>query len=208
MSSSINHAVFVDFENVPDIDLSLITGHPVRVVLLIGKNQKKLDLPLVQQIHQLGDRVQLIEVGASGRNALDLTLAYHLGQAVQQTPSLKFHIVSGDKDFDPLIAHLKAAGTHVARHPAFAALPFLASPKKVTVIAKKAPEDRLTKFIARLKNPHSTNRPAQRRTLLAHIKSSLGSETTDAKAEEIFRKLSNEGILTIVTGDKVQYPAR
>jgi len=74
--------VFVDFENVPEVDLGLVEGKPVHVTILIGKNQKKIDLPLVQQIRRLAAQVELVEVGASGRNALDLTLAYYLGQAV------------------------------------------------------------------------------------------------------------------------------
>eukprot|EP01031_Cornospumella_fuschlensis_P013228 gene13228-biopygen11165 len=71
-----DHLVFVDFENVPALDLSAIEGKSARVTLLIGKNQKKLDLDLVRQIHRLAPQVDLVEVGASGHNALDLTLAF------------------------------------------------------------------------------------------------------------------------------------
>jgi hypothetical protein len=63
--------VFVDFENVHEVDLGLVEGKPVQVTLLIGKNQKKIDLALVQQIRRLAAQVALVEVGASGRNALD-----------------------------------------------------------------------------------------------------------------------------------------
>jgi len=42
-----------------------------------------------------------VEVGVSGRNALDLTLSFYLGQAVLRAPKALFCIVSRDKDFEP-----------------------------------------------------------------------------------------------------------
>jgi hypothetical protein len=219
-----SHTVFVDFENVPDIDLGLIAGHPARVVLLIGKNQKKLDLPLVQQIHKLGDRVELIEVGASGRNALDLTLAHYLGRAVQANPALKFHIVSGDKDFDPLIAHLRTTGCAVSRHGSFAALPFLPRPKKSPATAKPATpsttppkkpapaaaakppaEDRRAMVITRLSDPAAADRPTRKPRLLAHIKTIYGKQATDAIAAEILATLITRNVVAIDPNGKVSY---
>jgi hypothetical protein len=223
MSTSPTHFVFVDFENVPDIELGLITGLPVHVSLLIGKNQTKLHLPLVQQIHKLADQVDLIEVGGSGRNALDLTLAYYLGHAIQQMPTLKFHIVSGDKDFDPLIAHIHAKGLSVTRHTTFAALPFLPRQKKAVAPAhtkpaamptpKKSPApaakppviDRSAKVISRLSNPSSKNRPASSKALLAHLKASLGKEATDAKVQETVSVLQTKGVLSIDAAGKIQW---
>ncbi len=221
MPTNPTHFVFVDFENVPDIELGLIAGHPVHVSLLIGKNQTKLHLPLVQQIHKLADQVELIEVGNSGRNALDLTLAYYLGHAVQQMPTLKFHIVSGDKDFDPLIAHIHAKGLSVARHTTFAALPFLPRPKKTAApthakpatvpTAKKAPApaakppatDRSARVIARLSNPSSKNRPASSKALLAHLKASLGKDASDASVADLVSLLQSKNILSIDAAGKI-----
>ena len=60
---ALTHFVFVDFENVPSVDLDAIGAHPVHVTLLIGKNQKKLEVALVQQILRLTTRVDLLEVG-------------------------------------------------------------------------------------------------------------------------------------------------
>ena len=202
-----DHLVFVDFENVPNIDLALIVTHPARVILLIGKNQKRLDLALVQQIHQLGERIQLIEVGASGHNALDLTLAYHLGRAVVHAPSTIFHIISKDSDFDPLIAHLQANGVAVNRHPSFDALPFLPGPKKAAP-ALKVPEDRRSKVMARLKDPANASRPTTKRALLAHIKTGLGKAASTGDPEDILRELADEGALTIDPAtEKVLYGA-
>lgn len=195
-----SHLVFVDFENVPDIELASIATHSVNVTLLIGKNQRRLDLPLVQQIHRLAAQVALIEVGATGHNALDLTLAYHLGQAVQQSPQAKFHIVSKDTDFDALVAHLRNNGVAIHRHPSFAALPFLPRPKKSPAPASAAPaslSDRRAKIIARLTDPANSNHPATKRALLAAIKAGLGKDGSATLSEEIVRELIETGVVTI-----------
>ena len=126
------HHVFVDFENVPSVDLDVVEGRAVHVTLLIGRNQKKLELALVRQIHRLATQVELVEVGASGPNALDLTLAYYLGQAVQRAPDAQFYIVSRDKDFGPMIGHLQSKNIKVDRFGDFSLLPFV--PRLQTVV--------------------------------------------------------------------------
>jgi len=198
------HFVFVDFENVQDIDLGLVAGKPAHVMLLLGKNQKKLDIALVQQIRRLADKVELVEVGASGHNALDMTLAYYLGRAVQRDPEAQFHIVSKDADFDPMIGHLQAQLIKVARFGSFSALPFLPQPKAASVTAKP-PETRRAKVIARLKSPAIRNRPSSRKALLAHINTALGKETSEAGAADILRELVDSRVLSIDSRGKVTY---
>ena len=124
MPDAFRHYIFVDLENVPSIDLAPIEGKPVHVALVLGKNQTKFPLALVEQIKAFAAQVDLIKVGASGHNALDLVLAAHLGRATLAHPDAEFVIVSKDKDFDPLVAHLHANKIRVTRQPDFAALPF------------------------------------------------------------------------------------
>ncbi|HEX2853753.1 MAG TPA: PIN domain-containing protein [Opitutaceae bacterium] len=133
MPDAPTHFVFVDFENVPEVDLAAIAGRAVHVTLLLGNKQKKLDLELVKQIKAFHAQVDLVEVGGSGRNALDLTLACYLGRAIERAPAAGFAIVSKDKDFAPMIAHLVTQKIEVARYDSFAALPFLPHRKPVVV---------------------------------------------------------------------------
>jgi hypothetical protein len=206
--------VFVDFENVSDIDLGLIDGKPVHVTLMIGKNQKKLNLSLVQQIHRLSAQVKLVEVGATGRNALDMTLAYYLGQAVQKFPTHQFHIVSGDKDYDALLAHLKTQQHKVTRCPHFDTVPGLPKTKKpvakpaATSAAKPSPKaDREAIVLERFISPTNTNKPSKKSALSSHLKTSLGKTATDAMVEELIRKLIDKKILQIDEHGKVLYGA-
>jgi PIN domain-containing protein len=215
-TSEITHYVFVDFENVPSIDLGAIDGKPVHVTLMIGKNQKKIDLALVHQIKRHAARVELIEVGAAGHNALDLTLGYYLGQSVLTSPQAQFHIVSKDTDFDPLIAHLLAKKIRAARHVSFAALPFLPQPK--TAVPKKSVNhkqvatpkvdptagDTFAKLVARL-TLHAASSPKKRSSLLAHIKTSYGNKLSDTQLNDIVEELAARGILSIDAAGKVSY---
>ena len=218
------HYVFVDFENISEVDLGLIDGKPIQVTLLIGKNQKKLDLALVQQIRRLASQVELLEVGASGRNALDLTLAYYLGQAVQRFPDAQFTIVSKDRDYEPMIAHLSGQGIPVTRCDSFAGLPFLPKPAKLhphplkaavpaksnaavkTVLPVKAspPDVRLEKLIMRLKN-NSAPRPKKRSSLLAHISTAFGGRLPETEQSQKLAELISRGVLTIDAKGKVSY---
>jgi hypothetical protein len=221
-TDTFTHYVFVDFENVPEVDLGLIDGKPIQVTLLIGKNQKKLDLVLVQQIRRLASQVELLEVGVSGRNALDLTLAYYLGKVVQRCPDAQFRIVSKDKDFDPLIAHLSSKGIAVHRCDGFAALPFLpkppkphpikaAVPAKLNAPAKAAgpgkagaPDVRLEKLIARLRN-NLAPRPKRKASLLAHINTAFGNRLSEAEQGDKLDELTRRGVLIIDGKGKVTY---
>lgn len=124
------HFVFVDFENVPDFSLELIAGHPIRVTVLVGKNQTKHLTKLKEQLRKLKLKGAVIEVGAAGRNALDIALAYYLGQAVQHNPSAQFCILAKDRGYESLIQHLHAKEVKVARYGETYLLPFVKKPKK------------------------------------------------------------------------------
>jgi len=187
--TSFSHYVFVDFENVPIIDLGVIAGKPVHVSLLIGKHQTRLDLSLVQEIQRMPGQVELVEVGSSGRNALDITLASHLGRALERAPGADFGIISKDKDFDAMIAHWQARGVTIVRESSFAALTFLQRPKpaktgktrppfplsgpKAAPPAKSPPKpkaDKFAKFVAHLRNSPPANLTKLEHMLAAYYK--------------------------------------
>jgi hypothetical protein len=223
-TSAITHFVFVDFENVPEVDLGLVEGKPVHVTILIGKNQRKIDLPLVQQIRRLAAQVELVEVGGSGRNALDLTLAYYLGQAVLRAPDARFYIVSRDKDFDPMIAHLSAKHIKIVRRDRLSALPVQPEPRpgraaKATVpvrpiaparaealVRTAEPEDRLERLITRLRANFSP-RPKKKARLLARINSDFGNKLTEAEQDEKLDELIRRGVVSIDIKGGVTYIA-
>ena len=90
----VNH-VFVDFENVHEVDLTVIGNKSVTFTLLLGSRQTKLDVSLVEKLLEHVASVELVRLTSTGRNALDFTLAYYVGRAVSSDPTGYFHIVSG-----------------------------------------------------------------------------------------------------------------
>ncbi len=194
-----DHHVFVDFENIQAIDLGGIGETSVEVTLLLGKTQKRLEIGLVQQIRQHAAQVRLVEMNASGRNALDLALAYHLGAAAADDPAGSFHIISKDKDFDPLIAHLRQAQLKVSRHDTFSIKAILSEGKPVVAT------DKLSITVNRLRKS-TTNRPARQSTLLSHINAQFQGQLADNEASEIMDALAGRGIIRIDAKGKVSYP--
>lgn len=127
-----NH-VFVDFENVHQVDLALIGAKSVSFTLMVGPKQTKLDSDLVEKLMAHSASVQLVKLKSPGKNALDFALAYYLGRAALADPTGYFHIVSKDGGFDPLIEHLRARHLHVSRHASCAELTFTWPGKKAAV---------------------------------------------------------------------------
>lgn len=187
--------VFVDCENVHDIDLGQIANKPVRVTLVLGKGQQKLPTTLVKQVHKFAAQVELVESESSGRNALDMVLALHLGAAKQADASGYFHIISRDKDFEPLIAHLRANGTHAARH---------ASLSEIAMLMNAAQR---VDFLTRHFRASLSGRPKRRSALEAHINALFGRTLSPEDIEKSIRSLVEAKVLTISSSGLVSFAA-
>ena len=217
--------VFVDFENVSQIDHTVIGARTVHFTLLLGAKQTKLDAALVEKLLENAASVQLVRLGSSGKNALDFTLAYYLGRAASADPGAFYHIVSKDTGFDPLIEHLKSRHVRAQRHESFVTLTF-GSPttpppsqiapaihpapvKTPETAAKKSPataepKDPLTRVIEHLRK-NRTNRPKKKKTLLGHLRSMLGTDATEADATKLMQELQRLGHIRIDDKNSVTY---
>jgi hypothetical protein len=194
-----NH-VFVDFENVHEVDPALFGAKSVSLTLLLGARQTKLDAALVEKLLEHAASVQLVRLTSSGKNALDFTLAYYVGRAVMADPTGHFHIVSGDTGFDPLIEHLRSRHIHADRHDNFSPLTSPAPAKTTSV----PPEDLLTRASEHL-SKLVTNRPKRKKTLISHLRARFDKTATDAEMEDLVNRLCKAGHLTIGEKDAVTY---
>ena len=200
----LNH-VFVDFENVQQIDVSVIGAKSVNFTLLLGAKQTKLDAGLVEKLMMHAASVQIVRLASSGKNALDFTLAYYVGRTVSADPAAYIHIVSKDTGFDPLVEHLRSRHIHAHRHDSFDTLTFSGTAKATTVVAKAEPagqEESLNRVLEHLRK-NVANRPKKKKTLLSHLKSQLGKDGADAAG--MLEKLQKEGHLRIGDKDAVTY---
>lgn len=219
-----NHFIFVDYENVKITDLNPLVGHPCQVTLLLGAQQKSVPTSLFVSAAKLPGQVSHVEVGSSGRNALDMTLAYYLGRAIERELRGQYHVISKDKDYDPLIAHLHAQGYSVTRHESLATLPFLKAVRKAPShpVPKAAPAPRVRKapapapipapvpsrfdkLVASLGNPANKTRPTTQKRLQAYVKNELGKDATDAQVADVTGQLQTLGTLSIDAAGKVLY---
>lgn len=200
--------VFVDFENVPGIDLTMIGEKTVYLTLLLGVRQTKLDTGLVEKLMAHAASVQLVRLESAGKNALDFTLAYYLGRAAQADPNAYFHVISKDSGFDPMIEHLQKRQLRVRRHEDGTTLTFAAPAKPVAAAAKppaNEPEDRLPEIVEHLRK-RLNSRPKTKKTLKTHLKAHLGkSITSDKEIDQLIARLEKTGRIALGEKDAVAY---
>lgn len=216
-----NH-VFVDFENVHQIDLSVIGDKSVSFMLLVGAAQTKLNVELVEKLMERAASVQLMRLTSSGKNALDFALSYYVGRAAVTDPTGYFHIISKDTGFDPLVEHLRSRNIRIRRHDDFSALTFSAKPestektpaaiapaasKKIPTAPKKptakSKTDALSRVLARLKT-NTKSRPGKKAALVRDIQTLMGW-VDETKATKLVGKLEKDGHLTVSDKDAVTY---
>jgi hypothetical protein len=194
-----NH-VFVDFENVHEVNPAVIGARSVSLTLLLGARQTKLDAALVEKLMEHAATVQLVRLTTSGNNSLDFALAYYVGRAVMTDPTGHFHIVSKDTGFEPLIEHLRSRHIHAQRHDDFATLAFSGVAKPPSAPLKDL-MPRVLEHLAR----HVDNRPKRKKTLLSHLRAFLGNAVTEADVVDLVEKLCKAGRVSIGDKDAVTY---
>ncbi len=215
----VNH-VFVDYENVREIDLSVIGDRTIHFTLLVGSRQTKLDVALIEKLLHHAANVEFIRLKSPGRNALDFALAYYLGRAVLAHPRGFFHIVSKDKGYDALLEHLRSKHIRARRHEGFATLTFSAAAKPaaasspVPTLASQSPDhpkppathlETLEARVLEHFRKAATNRPRTRSKLVSHLITHLGKKVTEADVLALVEMLGQAGHLVSDDKGKVTY---
>lgn len=214
--------LFVDFENIHEVDLDLIADKPVKVILILGERHKKLPVEMVKKLLKYQAQVRLIEAGRSGKNALDFVLSYRIGVESVADSNGFFHIISRDKGFDPLILHLKNNDISAERHESFAKVPVLAS--EMSVRPRERPKTATTRPAAgkpgnktassaadRVKlmtdrfATNKTNRPKRKKTLRSHIFTHFGKRLSTSDLDEILEALVTDNVIEITPRGAVVY---
>jgi len=222
--AGIMHHVFVDFENVQDIDLEALGDDPVELTVILGKDQKAPPSRLLASLLERTGGLRLVKLQRSGRNALDMALAFHIGAAAARDPAGTFHILSEDKDYDPLISHLQRTGIAAvrveksppsipvrpeARHPAPSRLeaPPVAPPEPEPAAprpAASATVDKATNVANRLRR--SANPPSRKARLLSHIRDQLKGRLRPGEDNQLLELLVESGFVAIDARNRVTYP--
>jgi hypothetical protein len=218
--------LFVDFENVPKVDLSALPDD-VHVPFFFGASQKTVPKALFDVARRLGERFISIDIEGQGKNALDFHIAFYLGELLNSAPRAECVILSRDKGFDPLVRHLVGRGFAVRRvgtvAEAFAgerasraerAERTERSPRaeRAAPRAPRAPAperqrrapavdaealERVKHWLARLP---ARNRPRKRKGLVASLKSHLAGKLETPALEALVDALVAEGVVSAKDG--------
>jgi len=113
--------ILVDFENVQPTaaDIGLVRGDGLRLAIFRGPGQKKYSADVAEAWQPLGGNVTFVHCSKVGRNAVDMHIAFHLGELVAASRGeghrARFVVVSKDTDFDPLLIYIRAQGFEASR---------------------------------------------------------------------------------------------
>jgi hypothetical protein len=72
--------LLLDYENIHPKNLSLLDGHPFKVLVFVGANQTKVPLELAAALQSLGKDAKYIKISGNGPNALDFHIAFSIGE--------------------------------------------------------------------------------------------------------------------------------
>lgn len=189
--------IYIDYENARTLDLDVIANKPVKVILITGPQERKLPKEMIR-FAELG-QLSLVEVATAGKNAADFVLTYELAIRSAAEAQGFFHIVSRDKGFDAVVAHLKSRKILAARHDAFADIKFL---QDEPVPSGKERAAIITEALS--KSPK--NRPANAQKLRSFINSRFGKKLTEAEIDKTIKDLQNAKALTVDAAGRVKYP--
>ncbi len=173
--------LLVDYENVQNIDLSVIQEQDIDIKIFVGQSQNKIPIELVQSTQKFGQRVEWIKIEGSGSNALDFHIAFYLGRFSQKMEGVTFLILSKDKGFDPLIKYINKNKGRCQRIQSLLEL----SKEKDTLMSQNT--DSIGKIVEILSKIQKNKRPRTRKTLRQYIKSLLSQ-----------KKLSDQEIDTLI----------
>ena len=206
------HYLLVDYENVKRLNPALLASGDHHVILFLGPQEAKLPVELVLAMERLGPRGQYVRLQTRGPNALDFLLCHHLGTLTARAPRARFHVLSRDTGFDPLLAHLCALGYHCvrvatleelpgARLPAVARGAIPAPPAPPPAVA--APADAVARAVALL-HKFRHNKPASVTTLRGTLRALCLPEAPPEQVTALISALVAAGYVQL-TGEAVSY---
>jgi hypothetical protein len=182
--------LFVDYENVQNIDLDFIKKENLETIVFVGKSQKKIPFEMVQKAQQLGKLITWHQIEGQGSNALDFHIAFLLGHltATDIGKTAEYIILSKDKGFDPLLKYVQKERYNCRRINSLLEL------QKGTIDSTTNKD--LDKALDILKKIEKPKRPRNRNTLFKYIQNILGDKAKKDEITTIIDKFFIDGKLS------------
>ncbi|MFU8865801.1 MAG: PIN domain-containing protein [Rhodobacterales bacterium] len=192
-----NNYILIDFENILPINLQLLNGHSFKLIVFVGANQKSVPFEFAATLHKLGEKASYQKITGNGTNALDFHIAFYIGELAATDANAYFHIISRDKGFDPLIAHLRERKIYALRHKDLSEIPF------VRFSNAKSLNERINAIVESLISRRSS-RPRKVKTLAGTINALFMKSLEEAELNILINELQKCGHI-IVDGQSVSY---
>lgn len=193
---------FIDYENVSNlakIDLAVYE----KIIVFLGARQPKLDFGDKKYDKLLN--VVVVQIKAVQANNLDFHLTYYLGKFdALAEPNIVFDIVSNDKGYVPLIAHVKANGrvcNQLKIEPSAQVAPKQVSNKQANSQTAEA------KLLSSLTLRPKDKRPQKVTSLKNHIAAHLGLQGNQLAVQNKVNYLVNAKIIVIKNNADIEYLA-
>ena len=191
--------VLIDYENVQPSELEKLAKANSVIYVFLGAAQK-VDSEYIVRVQAVGGK--FIRVGGQSKNALDLLIAYYIGE--HATSDATFQIVSEDTGYDPLIRHLRERKIEVSRIKGSSKASVATNGQKKAAAPKKtATTEQFDKLVADLKK-RSMARPARLSALLNTIQNLFKPAMNAEQAKRLAEELVAKGHIK-VEGAKVTY---
>lgn len=108
--------LFVDLENIHNLNVDKLKHDNVKIYMLVGSLQNRLPFDLVNKMQQFGSNVSWIKILSEGKNNLDFHLCYLLGEYNKITDTdIPFFVLSKDKGYDGVIKYINYQGRKCKR---------------------------------------------------------------------------------------------
>lgn len=189
--------VLIDYENVQPSALSVLEKEHFKIIVFVGGGQSKVTFDVAAQLQRMGPNASYIKISGNGPNALDFHVAYYIGRLAASDPEAYFHIISKDKGFDPLIAHLKSNKILACRSGSVNDIPIVKAENSKTLPEKVAV------VVVNLKQ-RGASRPRTIKTLSGTVSSLFQNALAEDELAAILKLMEKQGFVTIA-GTKVAY---
>lgn len=189
--------VLIDYENVqPNVVACLNHAH-VRVLVFLGAHQTKISCDVASALQYMGPRAEYIRLTGHGNNALDMHIAFFIGQIATTDPNASFHIISKDTGFDPLIDYLKSKQIRVARSIDIKDIPFVKAAQAASGC------ERLPMIISDLRN-RGASKPRTVKTLSSTINAIFQKSLSEEDVASLVQELQRRRLIK-VNNTKITY---
>jgi NTP pyrophosphatase (non-canonical NTP hydrolase) len=148
--------VLIDYENVqPTLgEIEAAAPGASSVWVFHGPHQKHVD----QAYPAYGDRVTVVPISKTGKNALDFHLSYYLGYLASRNDQAVIVVMANDTGYEPMLMHARAMGIQVH------CVPVPRPARRTTTTARKSAGQRVSPLGVAEPGPVAAKQVAARST--------------------------------------------